>query len=102
MATVYVKLSVIGGKIHIDPDSCKVNPNDDIRWYTNESTYTFEIALHNNDGFIPNEPRIVSKEVGDSDPVTLQVNDPTEDYNVKYYSVCVLNSSTAILPPDAP
>jgi len=102
MAIVLVKLSVINNKIHIDPDSCKVNANDEIRWYTNESVYTFEVALHNNDGFIANGPRIINIEVTDSNPITLPVNSPDEDYNVKYYSVCVLNASNPILPPDAP
>ncbi|HSW56545.1 MAG TPA: hypothetical protein VLH59_15795 [Ignavibacteriaceae bacterium] len=101
MAVVPIKLSVVNNKIRIDPDSCKVNPEDEVRFYTNDN-YTFEVALHNPDGFFAELPRVYSGNVKDSEPLTLGIDNPDEDHNVKYYSVCVLDVASPPAPPDAP
>jgi hypothetical protein len=102
MATVSVKLSIINNKIHIDPDSCKVNPNDQISFYTNDDNVTFEVALHNPDGFFDDIARVYSGEVVDTTPLVIKISDPDDDHNVKYYSVCATNVDPQPLPPDAP
>jgi plastocyanin len=102
MATVSIKLSVINNKIQIDPDSCKVNSGDQISFYTNDDNRNFEVALHNPDGFFSNIDRVFSGEVVDSAALVIGIDDPDDDHNVKYYSVCVLDVDPQPLPPDAP
>ena len=102
MATVAVKLSVINNKILIDPDSCKVNSGDQISFYTNDDNTTFEVALHNPDAYFVEVPRVFSGQVVDSNPLVIEINNPDDDHNVKYYSVCVLAVDPQPLPPDAP
>jgi len=102
MAVVPIKLSVVNNKIRIDPDSCKVNSGDEVRFYTNDTGLTFEVALHNPDAFFVGLPRVYSGNVVDSAPLTIEVDSPDEDHNVKYYSVCVLSVASPPIPPDAP
>lgn len=102
MATVPIKLSVINNKINVDPDSCKVDSGDTISFYTNDSNTIFEVALHNPDGFFVDVPRVFSDQVIDSTPLGILIDSPDADNNVKYYSVCILETDPQPLPPDAP
>lgn len=102
MPTIPVKLSVVNNKIQVDPDSCRVNSGDSISFYTNDDNTKFEVALHNPDDYFVNIPRVFNDDVVDSTPLVIEVDDPDEDHNVKYYSVCVLDVDQQPLPPDAP
>lgn len=102
MATVPIKLSVISNKISIDPDSCKVDAGDTISFFTDDANTTFEVAIHNPDGFFVSMPRVFSDQVVDSASLEIQIDNPGSDNNVKYYSVCTLNMNPQPLPPDAP
>ena len=102
MATVPIRLSVINNKINIDPDSCKVNVNDTVSFFTEDENKTFEVAVHNPDYFFTGIPRLFSGNVVESTPLEIQIDNPGADNNVKYYSVCELNINPQPLPPDAP
>jgi hypothetical protein len=95
-----VHLSVEHGKIYINPDSLKVLESDVVRFIVDTPNTTFEIAIHNFDHYFTDTRTIIVDQASDTAPAIYTVN--SSDNLVKYYSVCVINTSTPPKQPDAP
>lgn len=104
MAQHQIRLRLVNGKIEVKPSGPDVKDNDEIRFYveTGENE-TFEILLHNHDGFFLNVDPIYSFTVNQYQDEILTVQQPNNNVTTKYYSVAVVTTSGAQpLPPDAP
>ncbi len=95
-----VHLYVSGGKIYVNPDSLKVEAGDVVRFVVDTADTTFQIVIHNFDGYFVGMPQVITATASDSAPVSLTVN--SSENLVRYYSVCVLTTGSPPEQPDAP
>jgi hypothetical protein len=99
-----IRLRLVNGKIEVKPSGPDVKDNDEIRFYveTGEDE-TFEILLHNREGFFLDADPICSFTVNQYEDEILTVQQPNNNIRTKYYSVEVVTTAgVQPLPPDAP
>jgi hypothetical protein len=105
MAQINVRLKLVNGKIEVKPSGPDVKDGDTIQFYAEPGDpEVFEVLLHNSEDFFAGIPRVHSFTVDESNPTTLDIQQPNNNIHTKYYSVCVIVSggNPQPLPPDAP
>ena len=92
-----VELSLVSGRIKVDPDSFMVSQDDSIEFRTSDSN-DYHVVMDNFDQFFTGDASVINLTVNKNSPQTLTVNSQDRS-TVKYYSVGINSQSD---PPYAP